>query len=204
MNIVIKGARVHNLKNIDVEIPRGKLVVVTGVSGSGKSSLAFDTVYAEGQRHYLQSLSTYARRLLNPLARADVDSISGLSPAVAVPQRRFHENPRSTVGTLTEVHDYLRLLFTHAGRAHCRRCGSAITVHTVQQMVDDLLKLPADTRIQVLAPLPHHDPPSTGGKSRSWRGPVSCGSRRTGKSWSWPTCPVSLRPDGPTSWWTAW
>ena len=158
MNIVIKGARVHNLKNVDVEIPRNRLVVVTGVSGSGKSSLAFDTVYAEGQRHYMQSLSTYARQLLNPLARADVDSISGLSPAIAVPQRRFHENPRSTVGTLTEIHDYLRLLFAHAGRPYCGNCGSAITVHTVQQMVDDLLTLPAGARIQVLAPLPHGDP----------------------------------------------
>ena len=158
MNIVIKGARVHNLKNVDVEIPRDRLVVITGVSGSGKSSLAFDTVYAEGQRHYMQSLSTYARQLLNPLARADVDSISGLSPAVAVPQRRFHENPRSTVGTLTEIHDCLRLLFTHAGQPHCQRCGNPITVHTVQQMVDDLLKLPPETRIQVLAPLPYNDP----------------------------------------------
>ncbi len=158
MDIVVKGARVHNLKNVDVEIPRDRLVVVTGVSGSGKSSLAFDTVYAEGQRHYMQSLSTYARQLLNPLARADVDSISGLSPAIAVPQRRFHENPRSTVGTLTETHDYLRLLFTHVGRPHCPRCGSAITVHTVQQMVDDVLKLPGGARVQVLAPLPHGDP----------------------------------------------
>ncbi len=157
MNIVVKGARVHNLKNVDVEIPRGKLVVVTGVSGSGKSSLAFDTVYAEGQRHYMQSLSTYARQLLNPLARADVDSIQGLSPAIAVPQRRFHENPRSTVGTLTEIHDHLRLLFTHVGQPHCRRCGRAITVHTIQQMVDDLLKLPSGTRIQVLAPLRCND-----------------------------------------------
>ena len=158
MNIVIKGARVHNLKDVDVEIPRDKLVVVTGVSGSGKSSLAFDTVYAEGQRHYMQSLSTYARQLLNPLARADVESVRGLSPAIAVPQRRFHENPRSTVGTLTEIHDHLRLLFTHAGRPHCLDCGSAITVHTVQQMVDDVLQLPAGTRIQVLAPLPCGDP----------------------------------------------
>ncbi len=158
MNVVVKGARVHNLKNVDVEIPRHQLVVITGVSGSGKSSLAFDTVYAEGQRHYMQSLSTYARQLLDPLARADVDSIQGLSPAIAVPQRRFHENPRSTVGTLTEIHDHLRLLFAHVGRPHCRRCGSAITVHTVQQMVDDLLKLASGTRIHVLAPLPCREP----------------------------------------------
>ncbi len=158
MNIVIRGTRVHNLKNVDVAIPRDKLVVITGVSGSGKSSLAFDTVYAEGQRHYMQSLSTYARQLLNPLARADVDSIQGLSPAIAVPQRRFHENPRSTVGTLTEIHDHLRLLFTHVGRPHCGRCGQAITVHTVQQMVDDLWHLPSGTRIEVLAPLRCGDP----------------------------------------------
>ena len=157
MNIVVKGARVHNLKSVDVEIPRGKLVVVTGVSGSGKSSLAFDTVYAEGQRHYMQSLSTYARQLLNPLARADVDSIRGLSPTIAVPQRRFHENPRSTVGTLTEIHDHLRLLFTHAGRPHCLGCGKPILVHTVQQMVDDLTGLPPGTRIEVMAPLRYHD-----------------------------------------------
>lgn len=153
MNIIIRGARVHNLKNIDVEIPRDSLVVITGVSGSGKSSLAFDTVFAEGQRHYIQTLSTHARQFVDPLPRADVDFIHGLSPAIAVPQGHSHENPRSTMGTLTEIHDHLRLLFTHIGRPHCPKCGNAITVHTVQQIVDNLLELPPGTRIQILAPL---------------------------------------------------
>ena len=197
MNIVIKGARVHNLKNVDVEIPRDKLVVVTGVSGSGKSSLAFDTVYAEGQRHYMQSLSTYARQLLNPLARADVDSIQGLSPAIAVPQRRFHENPRSTVGTLTEIHDHLRLLFTHVGRTYCQRCGSAITVHTVQQMVDDLLKLPSGTRHSGAGAAAGYRPHRIPATDRDGDpGRIRPASRWTGRSWSWPTWAGSASPGG--------
>ncbi len=158
MDIIIRGARVHNLKNVNVEIPRDSLVVITGVSGSGKSSLAFDTIFAEGQRHYIQSLSTYARQFANLIPKANVDFIQGLSPAIAVPQGHFHENSRSTMGTLTEIHDHLRLLFAHIGRPHCPKCGNVITVHTVQQIVDNLLELPSGTRIQVLAPLRCNDP----------------------------------------------
>jgi excinuclease ABC subunit A len=152
-NIVIKGARAHNLKNIDVEIPRGRLVVITGVSGSGKSSLAFDTIYAEGQRRYLESLGTEARQLLQQLPQPDVDSIEGLSPTIAVQQRPGLASPRSTVGTLTDVRDYLRVLFARVGQPHCVSCGRAIRAHTVEQIVDQLLALPAQTRIIVLAPV---------------------------------------------------
>lgn len=151
--IRIRGARVHNLKNLDLVIPRDQVVVLTGVSGSGKSSLAFDTIYAEGQRRYLESVSAYGRQLLGPLERADVDVIEGLSPTIAVRQQPFQDSMRSTVGTLTEVYDYLRLLFTHIGRPHCWQCNKPIQVHTVQQIVDELMALPAGTRIHVLAPM---------------------------------------------------
>lgn len=152
-NIVIKGARAHNLKNIDVEIPRGRLVVITGVSGSGKSSLAFDTIYAEGQRRYLESLGADARQLLQQLPQPDVDSIEGLSPTIAVQQKPGLANPRSTVGTLTDIQDYLRVLFARVGQPHCVNCGRAISAYTVEQIVDRLVALPAQTRLIVLAPV---------------------------------------------------
>ncbi|MBE3581825.1 MAG: excinuclease ABC subunit UvrA [Thermoanaerobacteraceae bacterium] len=151
--IVVKGARAHNLKNIDIEIPRDKLVVITGLSGSGKSSLAFDTIYAEGQRRYVESLSAYARQFLGQLDKPDVDYIEGLSPAIAIDQKTASHNPRSTVATVTEIYDYLRLLFARVGRVHCPRCGRAIAPQTVSQMVDRLLAYPQDTRLQILAPV---------------------------------------------------
>ena len=151
--IVVRGAREHNLKNIDVEIPREKLVVITGLSGSGKSSLAFDTLYAEGQRRYVESLSAYARQFLEPMEKPDVDQIEGLSPAIAIEQKTASKNPRSTVATVTEIHDYLRLLFARAGRAHCPECGRPIASQTVQQVVDRLLTLPEKTRFNLYAPV---------------------------------------------------
>ena len=152
-NIVIRGAREHNLKNIDLEIPRDQLVVITGVSGSGKSSLAFDTLYAEGQRRYVESLSAYARQFLEQMERPDVDSIEGLSPAISIEQKSAGQNPRSTVGTVTEIYDYLRLLFARVGKVECYRCGREISAQTVQQIVDQLLSLPRETQIHVLAPI---------------------------------------------------
>ena len=152
--IVIKGARVHNLKNIDLEIPREQLVVVTGVSGSGKSSLAFDTLYAEGQRRYLESLGPASRQLLQQIEKPDVDSIEGLSPTIALQQRPGYATPRSTVGTMTDIYDYLRLLFVRAGQPHCVECGRAIEVHTVEQIVDQLMALAPQTRAIILAPVP--------------------------------------------------
>ncbi len=151
--IIVKGAREHNLKNIDVVIPRDKLVVITGVSGSGKSSLAFDTIYAEGQRRYVESLSAYARQFLGRMEKPDVDYIEGLSPAISIDQKGPSRNPRSTVGTVTEVYDYLRLLFARVGHPHCPRCGREITMQTVQQIVDAVQSLPKKTRIMILAPL---------------------------------------------------
>ena len=151
--IIIKGARENNLKNIDLEIPRGKLVVFTGLSGSGKSSLAFDTIYAEGQRRYVESLSAYARQFLGQMEKPDVDFIAGLSPAISIDQKTTSRNPRSTVGTVTEIYDYLRLLYARVGHPHCPSCGRAITKQTVSQIVDQLLTLPEGTRMQVLGPL---------------------------------------------------
>ncbi len=151
--IIIRGARQHNLKNINVELPRNKLVVITGLSGSGKSTLAFDTLYAEGQRRYVESLSTYARQFLERMEKPDVDLIEGLSPAIAIEQKSASHNPRSTVGTVTEIYDYLRLLFARAGKPHCYNCGKAITFQTIDQIVDRVMALPEKSKIIILSPL---------------------------------------------------
>jgi excinuclease ABC subunit A len=151
--LVVRGAREHNLRNVDIAIPRDALVVFTGLSGSGKSSLAFDTIFAEGQRRYVESLSSYARQFLGQMDKPDVDFIEGLSPAVSIDQKSTNRNPRSTVGTITEVYDYLRLLFARIGRAHCPVCGEPITKQTPQQIVDRVLEMPEGTRFQVLAPV---------------------------------------------------
>ena len=144
-NIIVKGAREHNLKNIDVEIPRDKLVVFTGLSGSGKSSLAFDTIYAEGQRRYVESLSSYARQFLGQMEKPQVDYIEGLSPAISIDQKTTSKNPRSTVGTVTEIYDYLRLLYARIGIPHCPVCGREISRQTVDDIVDSVLELPEGT-----------------------------------------------------------
>ena len=151
--IRIRGAREHNLKNINIDIPRNEFVVLTGLSGSGKSSLAFDTIYAEGQRRYMESLSSYARQFLGQMEKPDVDDIQGLSPAISIDQKSTNRNPRSTVGTVTEIYDYLRLLYARVGIPHCPKCGKVISKQTVDQIVDILMKLPERTKIQLLAPI---------------------------------------------------
>ena len=151
-SISVRGAREHNLKNVNLEIPRNRLVVITGVSGSGKSSLAFDTLFAEGQRRYVESLSSYARQFLQQMEKPDVDSIEGLSPAISIEQKSVSKNPRSTVGTVTEIHDYMRLLYASVGVPHCPKCGATIRPQTVQQMVDRVCELPEGTRL-VISPL---------------------------------------------------
>ena len=151
--IKIRGAREHNLKNIDVNIPRNKLVVLTGMSGSGKSSLAFDTIYAEGQRRYMESLSSYARQFLGQMEKPDVERIDGLSPAISIDQKSTNRNPRSTVGTVTEIYDYFRLLYARIGTPHCPNCGRVIARQTVDQMVDQIMALPEGTKLQLLAPV---------------------------------------------------
>ncbi|NLY70399.1 MAG: excinuclease ABC subunit UvrA, partial [Clostridiales bacterium] len=152
-NIIIKGACEHNLKNIDLEIPRNKLVVLTGLSGSGKSSLAFDTIYAEGQRRYIESLSAYARQFLGQMEKPKVEYIEGLSPAISIDQKTTSKNPRSTVGTVTEIHDYLRLLYARIGIPYCPVCGKEISSQTVDQIVDQLMELEEGTRLTILAPV---------------------------------------------------
>ena len=151
--IKIRGAAEHNLKKVDVDIPRNQFVVLTGLSGSGKSSLAFDTIYAEGQRRYMESLSSYARQFLGQMEKPDVESIEGLSPAISIDQKSTNRNPRSTVGTVTEVYDYFRLLYARVGIPHCPKCGREIKKQTVDQMTDAIMKLPEKTKIQLLAPV---------------------------------------------------
>src|SRR5450830_425913 len=154
-DLVITGAREHNLKNITVRLPRGKLVCITGLSGSGKSSLAFDTVYAEGQRRYVESLSAYARQFLGQMDKPDVDTIEGLSPAISIDQKTTSHNPRSTVGTVTEIYDYLRLLYARVGNPHCPSCGRPISGQSIQQIVDRVCDLDGGTRFNVVAPIVH-------------------------------------------------
>ena len=151
--IIIKGANENNLKNIDVEIPRDKLIVFTGLSGSGKSSLAFDTIYAEGQRRYVESLSSYARQFLGQMEKPNVDTIEGLSPAISIDQKTTSKNPRSTVGTVTEIYDYLRLLYARVGVPHCPICGKEISQQTTDQIVDAVMKLHENTKFQILSPI---------------------------------------------------
>jgi excinuclease ABC subunit A len=151
--IQIRGARTHNLKNIDLDMPRDKLIVITGLSGSGKSSLAFDTLYAEGQRRYVESLSTYARQFLSMMEKPDVDHIEGLSPAISIEQKSTSHNPRSTVGTITEIYDYLRLLFARAGEPRCPTHGQPLEAQTVSQMVDQVLAMPEGSKLMILAPV---------------------------------------------------
>ena len=151
--IRIRGARTHNLQGIDLDLPRDRLIVITGLSGSGKSSLAFDTIYAEGQRRYVESLSAYARQFLSVMEKPDVDHIEGLSPAIAIEQKATSHNPRSTVGTVTEIYDYLRVLFARAGVPRCPEHGQELTAQTVSQMVDQVLALPEGTGVLLLAPI---------------------------------------------------
>src|SRR6202166_2985912 len=157
-SIVVRGARVHNLKNIDFEVPHNTLTVVTGVSGSGKSSLAFDTIYAEGQRRYVESLSAYARQFLERIEKPDADTIEGIAPAVAIRQKNTTRNPRSTVATATEIYDYLRLLYARVGRTYCAKCGREVKKDTVDEVADVILALPSETRLQVLFPLQRPGP----------------------------------------------
>src|SRR6516225_8812137 len=151
--IIVRGAREHNLRNVNLELPRNRLIVFTGVSGSGKSSLAFDTLNAEGQRRYVESLSSYARQFLGQLQKPDVDYLAGLSPAVSIQQKTAGRNPRSTVGTITEIHDYLRVLFARVGQGHCPECGRPITAQTREQILNRILALAEGTHFLVLAPV---------------------------------------------------
>jgi excinuclease ABC subunit A len=188
--ISIRGARTHNLKNIDLDIPRNQLVVITGLSGSGKSSLAFDTLYAEGQRRYVESLSTYARQFLQLMDKPDVDVIEGLSPAISIEQKATSHNPRSTVGTVTEIHDYLRLLFARAGTPYCPDHGLPLQAQTVSQMVDAVLALPPDTRLMILAPLAREKKANFKTFLPTCRPKAMCAFASTAKPTSLTNCPL--------------
>src|SRR5271154_1015205 len=152
-NIIIRGAREHNLRNVNLELPRNRLICFTGVSGSGKSSLAFDTLYAEGQRRYVESLSSYARQFMGQMQKPDVDLLAGLSPSISIQQKTAGRNPRSTVGTITEIHDYLRVLYARVGQGHCPQCGRPITAQTREQILARVLTMPEGTRFLILAPI---------------------------------------------------
>ena len=173
-SIVVRGARVHNLKNIDFQVPHNTLTVVTGVSGSGKSSLAFDTIYAEGQRRYVESLSAYARQFLERIEKPDADTIDGIAPAVAIRQKNTTRNPRSTVATATEIYDYLRLLFARVGRTYCANCGREVKKDTVDEVADTILALDPETRLQVFFPLQR---PGTVAQETTGTRPKKAGSK---------------------------
>lgn len=199
--IVIHGARAHNLKNIDVTIPKNKLVVITGLSGSGKSSLAFDTLYAEGQRRYVESLSAYARQFLGQMDKPDVDSIDGLSPAISIDQKTTSHNPRSTVGTVTEINDFLRLLWARAGTPICPNDNIPITSQSPDQMVDRILKLPERTRLQILSPIIRDKKGTQKKSSTRSSGKASCGFRSTARPMIWMRCRNSIRIRSTRSTW---
>ena len=202
--IVIRGAREHNLKDINLELPRNSLIVMTGLSGSGKSSLAFDTIYAEGQRRYVESLSAYARQFLGLMEKPDVDSIDGLSPAISIDQKTTSRNPRSTVGTVTEVYDYLRLLWARIGKPHCPECGEPIEGQSVEQITDRVMTLDEGTRFMVMAPVVREAARASSRSSSSssgWRDTRASGS--TTKSGGWTRRSSSTRSSTTTSPWSS-
>ena len=193
--IRVRGARTHNLKNINLDLPRHRLIVITGLSGSGKSSLAFDTLYAEGQRRYVESLSAYARQFLQIMEKPDVDLIEGLSPAISIEQKAGSHNPRSTVGTVTEIHDYLRLLFARVGDPYCPDHSIKLQAQSVSQMVDHVLALPEDTRLMMLSPLiVGRKGEQARASSRTCARRVSCACASTAKSTRSMSCPSWRRP----------
>ena len=195
----VRGARTHNLKNIDVDLPRHALVVITGLSGSGKSSLAFDTLYAEGQRRYVESLSSYARQFLQLMDKPDVDVIEGLSPAISIEQKATSHNPRSTVGTVTEIHDYLRLLYARAGTPFCPDHHLPLEAQSVSQMVDAVLALPADTRLMLLAPVVRDRKGEFADLFADLRPRAMCASGSMAPRWKRRTSRCSRRPRSTTS-----
>ncbi len=200
-DIVIKGAREHNLRDVDLTLPRNRLICLTGVSGSGKSSLAFDTLYAEGQRRYVESLSSFARQFLGQMPKPDVDQIGGLSPSISISQKSAGQNPRSTVGTITEIYDYLRVLYARAGQGHCPQCGRPITAQTREQIIERINLLPAGTKFIVLAPLIRARRANTATCSSTCSSRASSAPGSTARSCSLPTICSSTGRCGTTSRW---